>query len=246
MTPEEISKKAQEEKEKLNHQKLPKPEKIPTPKTYNAFSFKVYRRICPGRINVMLWFMLNVPALVFYLLYYLDPDYGIWMLYTGFSFTGVFLLRWSIDFIQTMLTYKEYKNFLSGLGYKVEGWEQLGSRPNQLNRFYWSYQSFIGVELKEGENKAHAKLIDDALFLFTVNANKFFYEARFGGDGRKKWETVDERKVMGSSNIGVIGQMYVLLNVYLKSIQEKYQLISVVRVYFDSEIFEVEPPPSSD
>jgi hypothetical protein len=197
-------------------------------------------------MNFMLWFLLNVLGAVFLGLYFFDSEIGIWSLYLGISFVIIFLIRWMINSIATAATYNTYKKFQSHLGFQLSGWEKLGSYPNQLNTLCWSYKSSIEVILKADVKNEFIKLIDDSLYLFTVDADKEFYEAEIGGDGRMKWVRAENHKVQGSSNDRVIGKMYILLTVYLKSIQEKYGPIEEVKITFDSNIFEVNPPPSSD
>jgi hypothetical protein len=246
MTPEEITRKAEQEKEKIRRQNLPVKKKVREPKIYDAFSFHTYRRIYPGRMNFMLWFLLCVPGTVLVCIYLFDSEIGIWSLYSGYALFAVFFIRWLINYFSTLGTYKTYKNFISTLGFSLEGWEKLGSVPNQLTTLYWSHKSSIEVRIKNNIKPEHSKLIQDALFLFISEANGHFYEAEAGGDGRQIWTKKDKFMAEGSSNDRVISSMYTFLTIYLKSIQDKYKPIESVKIYFDPQIFEVNPPPNTD
>lgn len=57
---------------------------------------------------------------------------------------------------------------------------------------------------------------------------------------------VNKMKLMGSSDNSVVGEMYVLLNKDLRTIQKNYPVIESVTVNFDEEIFKVDPPRSTD
>ncbi|CAN5906864.1 hypothetical protein BH11BAC7_BH11BAC7_22310 [soil metagenome] len=245
MNPEEISRRAEKERRKLENQQQP-PTPKPAGKIYNAYSFHAYSRIFPGGFNFGTWVLLCIPAIVLIGLYFFSDDTGIWALYAGAFLIGVFLVRWLFDFIQKLATFNSYKNFTSSLGFQLEGWEMLGAYPKQLSYRSWSGKSTVEVILKETITREQTKLVKDALFLFNSRANGKFYEAEMGGDGRTKWDFVNGLKVLGSSDINVIGDMYTLINDHLKSVQQKYHSIVVVKVKFDPTVFNVEPPPNTD
>lgn len=244
MTPEEISKQANKERQKIEKLHQPKPvKKEKKQNTYNAFSFHTYAKIYPGQMNFMLWFLICVPATVFLCLYFFDDETGKWSLYTALVLYAVFIIRWIADRIMKLSTYSKYKDFPSELGFQLEGWDTLGSYPDQLKNRYWSECTTLEVHVMDHTTGDVRKLINDALFLFMSNANKSFYEAEIGGDGRHKWKQKHLR-LEGSSNTAVIGHMYTLLTEYLKSIQSRYHVITKVKIVFDPEIFEVNPPSS--
>lgn len=245
MNPEDISKKAEQARQK--NKKVKSVAKIPrkkTPASHAAFGFYTYSRIFPGGMNTMLWFMLNVVAVVFIALYYLDKSMGVWALYAAATCTGIFLIRWLIDLAYKASTYGTYKNFITDIGFEVQGWSTLGSYPNQLKARYWSKETRIEITTKEHSDERADKLIQDALYLFIQDAHKAFYQAEMGGDGRTRWKQEGHYILKGSANIGVYGAMYTLLHVYLRSIQQQYPVIMAVKIYFDKEIFEVSPPSS--
>ncbi len=246
MNPEEIARKAAHKKQNTSNKKVPENKKFRVPNTYKALSFKVHKRIYPGRMNIMLWFLLCVPGTALICLYLFDPEIGIWSLVSGIGFYAVFVIRIILNYIAIFTTYNSYKKFITNPGFTLEGWDTLGSVPNQLSSSYWSYKSSVEVVLRSNIRSEHSKYIKDALFLFITEANGEFYEAEAGGDGRQSWVKNNEFKVEGSSNPAVIGKLYKLLNVYLKSIQNKYNLIDSVIVFFDPNIFEVNPPPYTD
>lgn len=220
----------------------PKPVINTSIKTPKAFSFYTYSRIYPGRMNFPLWFMLCVPGSVFVSFYLFEDETGIWSLYTGFALYAIFIVRWILDLSVKIYTYPVYKNFTANLGFTLEGWETIGTLTKLLHGRYWSRHSLIEVFFKDTAQAKEIKLVKDALSLFMNEANKTFYEAQMGHDGRRKWEQVNKNKLMGSSNNEVIGCMYTLMNKYLRSIQNKYHIITSVKITFDDEIYEVSPP----
>lgn len=246
MKPEDITRLANREKGKANPKPNVKPAKQKVYKTYDAFSFYTYRKIYPGGMNFMLWFLLCVPALTLLIIYFTDNETGKWALYSGIVCFGIFLIRWIIDFFLKITTYRKYKSFAETLGFRLEGWEKLGSYPLQLKTFYWSKKTSVEIFLKEDAKEEKIRVLKDALYLFVKSANEKFYEAEIGGDGRDKWTNVHSLKVNGSSNVAVISHLYKLINVYLRSVQDEFYVIDSVKVEFGSTIFEVNPPPSTD
>lgn len=212
----------------------------------DAFRFRTYRKIFSGNFNFVLWMLLCVPGIAFIILYYAEEDNGIWLLYAGIGCIATFLLRWMVNSFQQLSTYSEYKNFPSMLGFKLFGWEKLGSYPKQLSYRHWSHKSFIEVKTFDSYNEEQTQRVKQALKDFTVRANKHFYEAEMGGDGRKNWEIVGKMKVMGSSDNTVTGEIYTLINTKLRNIQKVYPVIESVKVHFDDNIFKVEPPRNTD
>lgn len=242
MKPEDISKKADKERKKMEKPAQPEPVSYKESKVYEAFSFRTYSKIYPGRMNFPLWCLLCVPGITFLIMYVCDSETGTWALYGGIGFFIVFMLRWLIDLIIKLSTFSTYKTFRSRLGFNLEGWETIGTYPMQLNRRCWSKNTSIELFVKNTASDQDLKLIKDALYLFMTSANKTFYEAEMGGDGRRQWEQVNKLKLMGSSNIAVIGCVYTLLTEYLQSIQHKYHVITLVKISFDPDIFVVNPP----
>lgn len=240
--PEDISKKADKERKKAEKLAQPEPVSYKESKVYEAFSFHTYGKIYPGRMNFPLWCLLCVPGITFLIMYFCDSETGVWALYVGIACFLTFIFRWMTDLFIKLSTFPTYKTFQSRLGFSLEGWETLGTYPMQLKNRCWSKNTSIEVFVKDPASDQGLKLIKDALFLFMASANKTFYEAEMGGDGRRQWEQVNKLKLMGSSNIAVIGCMYTLLTEYLQSIQHKYHVITLVKISFDPDIFVVNPP----
>lgn len=215
-------------------------------KTYDAYSFYTYSQISSVKFNFILWMLLSVPGIAFLILYFLSDDFGAWSLYAGIICFGVFFIRWFIDLAQRIFTFNTYVNFPTYLGFKLEGWDSLGSYPKQLVKREWSKNSTLEISVNADAKDVQLKLINDALYLFVSRANEHFYEAEAGGDGRTQWKISKTLKVNGSSDVYVIGEMYTLINVYLKSIQEKHPVIVTVKIKFDPNIFTVSPPYNVD
>lgn len=215
-------------------------------KSHNAYSFYIWSRIFPRGYNFILWMLLGIVGVSFVGFYFLLGDEAIWLIYLGTVCAGIFLLRWTIEFLRKVSTYSAYKKFPDTLGFKLEGWDELGSYPLQLKFRHWSKNTTVEIVLSGSASKTQISYLRDALFLFMSKANEKFYEAEMGRDGRKNWEYNNALKIAGSSDREVIGEMYILLNDYLKGIQAKHSSISIVKIKFDPDIFLVEPPHSND
>lgn len=219
-----------------------------------AASFHTYSRICPGAFHFALWALLSVPAAVFFIIYFTE-DAADWALYTGLGFIALFFLRWLLDYIHKLTTYAAYKEFVewttykdftSPLGYRLDGWEAVGSFPNQLKNRYWSKDTVIEVVMREGSSSEKMHQVKKVLQQFMEEANKNFYEAEPGGDGRTRWEFTRMLKITGSTDTNVIGALYVLFHEHLRNFQHQHPVIDRVKIKFDPNIFKVEPPPHTD
>jgi hypothetical protein len=248
MDPDEISRKAEEErqKEKLRKEELAaeqSKEKIPQEKTsFSSDSFKVYAKIFPSKFKLMLWifFALGLGAVQIFL--WVLGDMGIWALYSGSIMVGAFLVRLGIEQLRKIFTYGAYKNFRKNSPFEITGWEKLGTNADLLKAQYWAFDSSVEVITKEGTSTENIQRVNDALQLFISEANKHFYEGRFGSDGRAKWSFNHVLKVTGSADTMVIGEMYRLMSIYLKSIYTKYPVIKTVKVVIGDRVDEVKPP----
>lgn len=248
MDPEEISRQAKKERNKEKKTSSKKTTKKKTKaRSHSWDSFYVYQKIYPSKFNLILWiFFVGSIGAVFIFLWLLSDDFGLWSLYLGIGLIALFMLRILVDFFTKVFTFNTYKNFQKNLPFGLVGWDKLGSKRNFLKPQFWAIDSTVEVVLLDGVLNADIKRINDAIVLFTANANKCFYEGRFGSDGRKKWTLNNILMTTGSADIAVAGEMYRLIRVYLKSIHGKYPVVKEVRVIFGNEVYEVEPPLSGD
>ena len=251
MDPDEISRHADKERRKKKKEEeeaaqdaieVEPPAKPPVA----ADSFYVYSRIYPSKFRLMLWIFFAAGTGIAFLMTWALNEADIWSLYVGLAMIGIFLIRWTIEWIMKLATYNTYKNFRKHLPFTLEGWEKLGTQRDQLKLQHWGHDCAVEVTVKNGTSEADIKRINDALMLFTANANRQFYEGQFGSDGRKKWDFKHVLKVTGSADVGVIGEMYKLVQVYLKSIHQQYPVIEKVHVVLSDDISEVKPPVRVD
>jgi len=234
---------AREEKEIQAKKKDKAEQKINSP--LDPFSFYVYSRIFPSGFRMILWifFVLTIGTVCIFL--YLLEDTSVWFLYIGLGLINLFFLRLIIEQLRKIWTYKTYKNFKTNLPFQLQGWKNISKNPDLLHPQNWSFDCSIEVILNKEANEFDYQKINDALTLFISGANKHFYKAWLS-DGRKKWSLENQLNATGSADITVIGEMYTLVQDYLKSIHEKYPVVEIVKIIIDQNIGNVEPPPTTD
>ena len=140
------------------------------------------------------------------------------------------------------MSYKTYKHFREHLGFAVNNWDLLAKNEQLFKAGYWALKSSVEVVLKPGVSNNDKKFIEDALFLFTTEANKRFYKAIYGS-GRSEWTFEHDLKVIGSADGAVTGDMYTLLQKYLKPIQQNTGCIISVNIIWDEDIRFVKVSP---
>lgn len=243
MNADDISRKADQERVKqkkknrwawLNREQKP----VFSPKSPD--SWYVYTRIYPHYYNLFIWiYLVMTIGVVFLALYYMEGTMGDWAWYVGVIGIGLFLIRIIIHRTLKIARFSAYKTWRSTLPFKLTGWEKLGSFKNFPAGRFWNHASLKVIFL--GVNSQTEKLVKDALYLFTVEANKCFYEGWSGMDGRRKWKNKESNITEGSANSAVVGDMYTCINVHLRAIQEQYGGIEKVVVEFSDSVSEVDP-----
>ncbi len=207
-------------------------------KQYASNSFFVYRKIAPPTYSWFMWFIFVLAPGMSCIYYWMWEDAARWVLWLGVGIVSLFPLRMFIEYLIQKYKYRTYKNFQDHLGFTLIGWDKLGADSDIFKNTYWVDVSIQAV-LKDGANEAEIKLVDDALYLFSGKAHKWYYEARFGSDGRKKWAQSQSLVTSGSANMIVIGEIYEFLQTHLKSIHHKYGMIDTVQIKIGDMFFEV-------
>jgi hypothetical protein len=207
-----------------------------------AFSFGTWSKIFPDHMNVPLWALLCVPAFSLVLIHFLSDEPQAWTLYAAVALVAVFLLRWLTEYLRKLATYAEYKKFPLTLGFELQGWEYVGAFTNQLKYRHWSDETVLQVFVFDHATQGELKLMKAALDTFLKNSGKHFYYR----EGESNWEYHGSLRIRGSSDSNVIGDLYTLINVHLRRIQEKHKVIRAVSVKFDPNIRHREPPASTD
>ncbi|MBC8110009.1 MAG: hypothetical protein H7Y04_03010 [Verrucomicrobia bacterium] len=247
MKAEEIKKRAEKERKRQSRRKFRFP-KFAKPKGFQPVSpesWRIYSRIYPGRLNHLVWF-LGVLTLAFssFILYWITPSS--WALYAGLFLSGAFLIRMGIYFAVKLLSFNKFKNWRKTLPFDVQGWDSLGQKEDFPNYTTWDTHVQIEIKVKPQITSEIYSLIDDACFIFISEANKCYYEpepvqAGFFGEIRHKWRLDNERILHGSANASVLGEIYLLINRYLRSIHQKYQIITSVHIQFSKKAYKVAP-----
>jgi hypothetical protein len=247
MSIDEISRKAEEERKKqAKREKKPwyNREDKQGFQSYSPDGWYVYSRIYPYYYNIFLWiFIIMTMGIVFTAMYYFESS-GEWSLYTGLVFLVLFAVRVGIHLLLKIYRFSEFKKWRKTLPFQLKGWETLGSFKNFPRGHYWNYYCSLKVNLRSSINQDADKLINDALFVFCTEANKAFYEAGFGMDGRDKWveDKTEKFKVKGSANAAVVGDMYLCIHKHLRAIHQNYNNIAGVEVEFGNRVTKIEPP----
>lgn len=249
MDPDEISKKAERERKKAAEITLAKQKAKDADSAPLKFdSFRVYRKIFPSKFKPFLWVIIFiVPAAIVILIWLLDDSLGIWALYAGLVSISLFILRIIIEFLRKVFTYKTYKNFISKPPFPIEGWEKIGSNPKLFkDSTYWADDCSVEVFLFDTTGGPHIKMINDALVLFAKDANSHFYATPLGKMESSHWKFVHALKIKGDANKEVIGDLYKLIQFYLKPIHQQYPVIQSVRVVIGDRVGKIDPIPYTD
>lgn len=249
MDPDEISKQADKERRKaevIAFAKQKAKDAATAPLKFD--SFQVYRKIFPTRFNIFLWLVIFfVPAMVVILIWLLDDSLGIWALYAGLASISLFILRIIVEFFRKVFTYKTYKHFIHQLPFPLEGWEKIGANPKLFkDNTYWADDCSVEVFLIDRTEGLYIKMINDALVLFAKDANSHFYATPMGKMESSHWKFVHALKIKGDANKEVIGDMYRLIQVYLKPIHLKHPVIMSVRIVIGDRVGKIDPVPYTD
>jgi hypothetical protein len=206
----------------------------------SADSWHVYNRIYPGSFNIFIWvFLMLTLGIIGVMVYWLDKTQPVWVLYGGLFFIGVFLARLAVHWLIKIARFGAYTRWRKTLPFTLHGWGKLGQSPNFPRNLYWQLESSVTVQLKQSAPADVRELVKDALFLFTKKANSWFYaadgvQAGFANDPRMKWQLTSAQSVAGSSDSGVAGEIYRLVNGHLRSIASTYGMIESVTVRWES------------
>lgn len=197
-------------------------------------SYYVYSRISPHRLHQLTFMFIVLTGACFCVSWLIDMK-SIWELYIGVAL----LLTWSgaqlFIRIKKRMSYPAYQTFKENLGYPLKGWETFLADPKILKAQHWVKECSVQVVVTENADEQSKKYINDALFLFTKTANERFYRGPLGGDGRHRWKVGKGTTAAGSADVAVTGDLYALLNDYLKSIQQKTNCIREVNVLYKGE-----------
>jgi len=248
MSLDEISKSAEKEREKNNR---PKKDYSPKEKIFRPLSpesWKIYRQIYPYSISFPFIFLNLIVITVFISIYFLDKSE--WQLYVATIFAGIIFVRLIIHFSLKIIRFSHYKKWRNDLGFSIIGWDYLGSNPEYPMTYQWNKEIVFKINFKETAQNEERKLMHDALYLLTSNANKQFYnlddvQAGFVGDIRVKWIINDKLTAVGSGDGGVLGEIYLSIDKHFRKIHEKYKCINSIEITFSKYTFKAEPPTSS-
>jgi hypothetical protein len=197
-------------------------------------SYDVYKKIYPFRPDWIIWTFTFFVGFFLLLSWWLRYKYD-WELYAAAVLMSITCLRYSVHFIKRIISYKKFKYFYEHLDFNVDGWKLLFRNPDILKAQHWAIDCYIEIIPVQSISAENKKYLNDALFLFTINAQNRFYKS-FLFNGRKEWKTEHDLKATGSIDVAVIGDIYVFLNDYLKNIQHKYKIIDTVKIHVDDRI----------
>lgn len=252
MDPDKISEEAKQERERQTRLNNKKKSEIVSGKSFqekSPESFYVFHRIYPYYYNFFLWFFmvftLGIVALFLYFFETSDER----VLYAGIFFCSAFALRLLVFWTVKLFRFRYYKNWRKDLPFELTGWENLGSSKNLPASRVWDRYTEVKVILKSNAIAMEKQLVKDAVYLFCTRSNEWFYtanqvQAGYAGDIRVKWEMTDEHTAKGSANGPVLGCCYLLVDQYLRAIQNKYDCIARVEVNFSKNFITIEPPDS--
>lgn len=202
--------------------------------TVDENSYEVYKKIYPFRPDWIIWTFTFFVGFFLLLSWWLRYKYD-WELYAATGFMGVTCLRYSIHYIKKITLYKKFKYFYDHLDFNAEDWKLLFRNPDILRAQNWAIDCYIEIIPLQNISAESIKVLNDALFLFTLNAQNRFYKS-FPSNGRKDWKIESDLKITGSIDVAVIGDIYILLNDYLRNIQLKNKSIDAVKIHVDDRI----------
>lgn len=220
------------------------PEAVPyTP--LHPGSPKIFNRIDPRAPHIGAWVIFVViVAVVCWMLWLLNRKQFEWLLPVALCITLLPFAVYTFQFIRAQLDYKIYTHWLNNLGFPVNGWSRLGEEENFPALLYWDDLT-VAIELKPATPTGTIKLVEDALYLFTISAGKAFYKADHiqsgsSTDQRKRF-TASNLTASGSANGEVMGYLYYFLQRDLRTIHKQENAIEAVHLVFGKNIFHVKP-----
>lgn len=205
---------------------------------YASNSFYVYRRIAPPTYRWFVWFFFVVAPGMSCIYFWMFEDTARWVLWLGVGIVSLLPVRMVAEYFIKKYRYRTYQNFQDQLGFRLTGWNKLGTDSDIFKNEYWVNCS-MQVVLKDGANDGDIKLVNDALYLFSMKAHKWFYETMAGMNGRKEWTQPRSLETSGSANSLVFGEIFEFLQTHLKSIHSKYGIIDTVQINIGDVFFEV-------
>jgi hypothetical protein len=245
---DEISKAAEKEREKNNR---PKKEYAPKEKIFRPVSpesWKIYSLIYPYSISFKFIFFSFIITTTFLTIYF-TGGYA-WSLYLTLVFGGIIFIRVLLYYILKIARFSNFKKWRTSLNFPINGWDYLGTNPDYPKTYEWDRDITLKINFKESALNEERKLMHDALYLFTSNANKCFYaledvQAGYMGDIRKQWVINDKLTASGSGDDSVLGEIYLSIDKHFRKIHEKYQCINSIDIIFSKKTFKAEPPSTS-
>jgi len=195
----------------------------------NVTSLYVYSRICPIHFSSITWVLIGGAGFVIALMSLLEKD-NQWITYVGLLLLLVSISRFLFRRIIILTSYSTYKNFKSLLDFDLSGWETIPIEAGVLNSDHWAINCSIEIDIRENNNPLNLNIISDALVIFKENANSRFYSGSHGADARKKWNLDGPLKISGSASRLVIGDIYEIIQVYLKAIHKESRIIKKVTI----------------
>lgn len=248
MSLDEISKAAEKEREKNNR---PKKDYTPKQKIYRPVtpeSWKIYKLIYPYSVSFPFIFLNLIFITIFLTIYFLGKHE--WCLHIALIFGGIIFIRVFIHYLLKIIRFSYFKNWRKTLGFPIKGWDYLGTNPDYPKTYEWDREIIFKINFKDSAQNEERKLMHDALYLLTCNANKQFYtlnemQSGFLGDIRIKWMINDKLTATGSGDHGVLGEIYLSIDKHFRKIHEKYHCIDSIDIGFSKKTFKAEPPTSS-
>lgn len=249
MTPEEIQRKAEEERLKQEKLRAKKDadalEEIP-----QAFvpespeSWRIFNLIHLGFSRFPWVFAFNGLGFISLFMYWGFQMGSIEWLYCSIGFFSLAAIVFIQRFIRKRIAFKTFKTWRHTLPFALNGWEKIGAYKDFPQDSYWIMEAGIEIKLKSTSPEMTG-LVSDALFLFTVEANKGFYEPDFvqqgfSGEIRKEWKMFKgDLSTQGSADGYVLGRIYVLCNQYLRGIHDKHGCIDAVNFWMKGKAYQV-------
>lgn len=218
----------------------------------HAESRQVFNAIYPHRPRFLPWIMLPlVLATIAWTLWLISRNQFSWLFPYAIGFSAFPVVVTVFTFFRKRIDYLGYKNWRAGLGFPVNGWDQLGQTKESLHWRYWDQLLTVSVNLKEGSPPELEKLAEDILYLFTIEANKCFYAAdpvqpMTAGDLRREWTMPGTLSAEGSANCTVMGELYLCITNHLRDLQQNNPVIETVELRFSGQVLEVQPLQVSD
>lgn len=250
MTPEEISRKAAEERNRENRKRKKWNfnffKKKFTP--YTPYTWKVFRAIHPPSGKTMLVIhLLLFPATIGLVLGFILKENWPYYVYPAIGCVAIIMLLFSIDWVAKRIQFQHYKDWDKKLPFPVTGWERVNGFKHFPAGLYWMDYVEVTVELlPEKTDQRAIQFIHDALFLYRKKANSCFYskedmQAGYMGEIRKKWEMQTPLQIGGSANGEVMGHVHHLIEKHLVSIQKKIPCIQRITIVYKGNVYKVAP-----